>query len=231
MKNVKHVFFDLDRTLWDFETNSKEALLEICAAYHIDERINATVEDFIREYKRINEIFWNNYRIGAINKEQLRFARFEAALTHFNVNDAALAEKIGRDYINNSPRRTALVPGAIDLLEYLKPNYDLHIITNGFAEVQQIKMENSRIDHYFDEIVISELVGHKKPRLEVFRYAENAAGSVAGDSIMIGDHFEADIMGAVMAGWKAIYYEPENEVELEETFLHVKNLHEIKSIL
>ncbi len=232
MNQIKHVFFDLDRTLWDFETNSHLTLTEIFDKVELGEKLGVDVESFIYEYKRINEIYWNDYRDGIITKEAMRYARFETALKYFGHEDSALAEEIGERYISESPRKTALIQGTIELLDYLRPKYDLHIITNGFAEVQHIKMAESGIDSYFKEVVISELVGYKKPHVKVFRYAENATGSTQANSIMIGDHYEADIVGALQSGWKAIYFEPNaSDVEEVPALTHVRSLKEIMSIL
>ena len=232
MDKIKHVFFDLDRTLWDFETNSKIALEEIYTNLDLEEIVGVPADKFIPEYKRINELFWSDYRDGTITKEELRHVRFEAAFAYFGVKDKPLAARFGQAYIEVSPKKTALVSGTIELLDYLKPKYKLHIITNGFSEVQHIKMANSGIEDYFDQVVISEMVGHKKPSVEVFRFAENASGSKPEESIMIGDHYDADVIGALNSDWKAIFFEPDKfDFAISEDCIHVRSLQEIMRIL
>ena len=149
MKGIEHVFFDLDRTLWDFEANSEATLKELFEEFKLSDKLGVADNLFIREYKRINELFWEDYRKGTIQKEYLRYGRFETALKFFGYSDKEMAIGIGKLYISRSPRKTGLVDGSIEVLEYLKPKYQLHIITNGFEEVQHIKMESAGLTPYF----------------------------------------------------------------------------------
>lgn len=231
MKQIEHVFFDLDRTLWDFEANSRATLEELFSEFNLANILGVSDDEFIREYKRINEIFWEDYRNGVIEKKDLRYGRFEAALKYFNHADHVLAAQIGELYITRSPRKTALVDGSIEVLEYLKPKYNLHIITNGFDEVQHIKMVSSGLDGYFQQHVTSEGAGAKKPSSIIFHHAAMLANSNAANSVMIGDHFEADIEGALNVGWKAIFYEPEKPKLMGTDYVHIHHLKELKEIL
>ncbi len=231
MKEIKHVFFDLDRTLWDFESNSEATLKELFTEHNLHEKLGVPDHEFIREYKRINELFWEDYRNGVIEKKDLRFGRFEVALRFFNYDDRALAAQIGELYISRSPRKTGLVEGCIELLEYLKPNYQLHIITNGFEEVQHIKMKSSGLDGYFEQHITSESAGAKKPSQIIFDFAASLANSKAENSIMIGDHFEADVVGALNVGWKAVWYEPNEPKSEDSEHIHIHHLKELIEIL
>lgn len=231
LKEIQHVFFDLDRTLWDFETNSEATLKELFTEFKLTEKLGVSDDDFIKEYKRINEIFWEDYRNGVIKKEELRYARFEAAMKFFDHEDTQLAADIGEQYIWRSPRKTALVDGTIEVLEYLLPKYALHIITNGFEEVQHIKMTGSGLDPYFTHQITSEAAGARKPSIQVFEYAQNLTGASAGNSIMIGDHLEADVEGALNAGWKAVFFEPNKPRMNESVFTHILHLRELMEIL
>lgn len=231
MNSIKHVFFDLDRTLWDFEANSEATLKELFTELDLTAKVGVSDDVFIKEYKRINELFWEDYRNGVIGKETLRYARFEAAMKYFGHEDRELASQIGEEYIFRSPRKTGLVEGAIEVLEYLKPKYELHIITNGFDEVQHIKMASSGLEPYFNQHITSEAAGAKKPSRIVFDYAAEKAGSLASNSIMIGDHFEADIEGALNVGWKAVFYEPAQPKKDGEEYLHIHHLKELLEIL
>lgn len=231
MDTIQHVFFDLDRTLWDFEANSEATLKELFLELDLTQKLGVSDNIFIKEYKRINELFWEDYRNGVIGKETLRFARFEAAMKFFGHSDRELATTLGEEYIFRSPRKTRLVDGAIDVLDYLKPKYQLHIITNGFDEVQQIKLDKSGLAPYFEQVITSEEAGAKKPDRVVFDYAAEKSGSTAENSIMIGDHLEADIDGALGVGWKAVFYEPGLERMVGKDFLHIHHLNELKEIL
>ncbi len=231
MEQIRHVFFDLDRTLWDFETNSEATLKELFKELELESKVGVTDNAFIKEYKRINEIFWEDYRNGVIEKETLRHARFEAALKYFGHEDQKLAATLGEEYIFRSPRKTGLVDGAIEVLDYLKPKYELHIITNGFDEVQHIKMESSGLEPYFDKHITSEAAGAKKPSRIIFDYAAELTKARPHESIMIGDHFEADIEGAIGVNWKAVYYEPNTPKLNEDSFIHIQHLRELKELL
>lgn len=231
MQDIQFVFFDLDRTLWDFEANSKATLEELFAEFGLSERLGVEASQFIQEYKRINELFWTDYRNGVIKKEELRYARFEAALKFFGHHEQEMAADIGELYISRSPRKTALVDGSIELLEYLKPKYELHIITNGFEEVQHIKMESAGLAPYFGHVITSESAGAKKPNPVIYHHAAKLTGARAENSIMIGDHYEADVFGALEVGWKAVLYEPNKQKAQQTDFLHIHHLSELKTLL
>jgi putative hydrolase of the HAD superfamily len=231
LEQIEHVFFDLDRTLWDFDANSKATLEELFAEFDLQSMLGVGSAEFIHEYKRINEIFWTDYRNGVIKKEELRYARFEAALKFFGYADTKMAADIGELYIWRSPRKLGLVDGSIEILEYLKPKYRLHIITNGFEEVQHIKMTSSGLGPYFEHHITSETAGAKKPNPIIFEYAQNLTGSRPENSIMIGDHFEADVFGALEAGWKAVFYEPNEARKTDVNYHHIHHLSELQDIL
>ncbi|MGB1316838.1 MAG: YjjG family noncanonical pyrimidine nucleotidase [Flavobacteriales bacterium] len=231
MKNIQHVFFDLDRTLWDFEANSEATLKEIFSDLDLTDKLGVSDDEFIVEYKKINERFWTDYRNGVIGKETLRYARFEESMKFFGHSDRELASTIGEEYIYRSPRKTGLVDGAVEVLDYLKPKYQLHIITNGFDEVQQIKMDSSGLSGYFEQVITSEVAGAKKPNRIVFDFAAEKSGASATNSIMIGDHLEADIDGALGVGWKAVFYEPNVDRMTGKDFHHIHHLKELKEIL
>ncbi len=231
MKGIEHVFFDLDRTLWDFEKNSEATLKELFAELLLGEKLGVPDHVFIHEYKRINDIFWEDYRNGIIQKEELRYARFETALKFFGYSDRALATDMGEKYIWRSPRKTSLVDGAIEVLEYLRPRYQLHIITNGFEEVQHIKMSSTGLDQYFTHIITSESAGAKKPSPLIFEHAQHLAGATPGNSMMIGDHMEADVQGALNMGWKAVLFEPAMPRTTEADFIHIHQLSELTVLL
>jgi len=231
LKKIEHVFFDLDRTLWDFESNSEATLKELFEEFKLNNKLGVTDDLFIREYKRINELFWEDYRKGTIKKEYLRYGRFETALKFFGYSDKEMATEIGELYISRSPRKTGLVDGSIEVLEYLKPKYQLHIITNGFEEVQHIKMESAGLTPYFQNIITSESAGAKKPSKVIFYHAEELTGALAHNSIMIGDHYDADVIGAIDSNWKAVLYEP-NETKVEnDEYIHIHHLRELMDIL
>ena len=227
----EHIFFDLDHTLWDFETNSKEAFLELFDKYKLLEKGIASMDEFLVEYFLINERLWDGYRKGEIEKEQLRYDRFRQAFHKFGIVDDTLTVNFSDDYVNSAPYKTNLFPHAVETLEYLKGKYTLHIVTNGFEEVQYLKMKSSNIDHYFSKIITSERSGYKKPDKRMFEFSLSEAKADPAVSIMIGDSLEADILGARDAGLNQVYFNPK-EIAHQEIVTHeIKSLKELFQIL
>lgn len=208
---TRHIFFDLDRTLWDFEANSKQALQHIFVANNLGEHIKH-FEHFHHSYLRINSDLWQKYGKKKITKEELRDSRFSKTLEYHEIYDPELALKISDAYIEMSPKQTRLFPNTLETLEELKTRgYQMHIITNGFEEVQYIKLKESKLQPFFNVVVCSEQVGHNKPDRRIFEHAMNLAGAKASESLMVGDDLEVDILGANQVGMDAILFDPERK--------------------
>ncbi len=225
MKNkITDIFFDLDHTLWDFDRNSALTFEMIFKMNAIDVPLGT----FLEHYEPINLKYWKLYREEEISKEKLRFNRLNET---FNAIDMEVGDnvinKLSEDYIAYLTTHNHIFDGTIELLEYLKPNYRLHIITNGFEEVQQHKLEKSKIAHYFETVTNSEMVGVKKPNPKMFHFALDLAKTSKENSIMIGDNYEADILGALNVGLDAICFNYHDE-EIDSTIKQVKALEEIK---
>lgn len=204
----QHLFFDLDRTLWDFDRNSENALKQIFAEEELEARIGG-FEHFHQQYVYQNAHLWKLYGKGKIKKDELRYERFRVTLKHFKLQDEPLVRRLSDAYVQISPLQTALFPAAIETLEALKQmGYQLHIITNGFQEVQFIKLENCGLRAFFDVIVCSEFVGKNKPEPAIFNYAMNQANAKPVNAIMIGDDYHVDIAGALRTGMQAIWFDP-----------------------
>jgi len=191
---IKHIFFDLDHTLWDFETNSSKTFALIFERNELD----LNFDDFIEVYKPINHKYWKLFREDKVSKKDLRYFRLKEAFDaiNFEASDKVI-HTLSEDYITFLSQHNALFDNAIEVLEYLGDRYNLHIITNGFEEVQYKKMRNSKLLPFFDKIITSERVGVKKPNPKIFEYAMEISGAVSNESMMIGDNFEADILGAI----------------------------------
>ena len=224
---IKHIFFDLDHTLWDFETNSSKTFALIFERNELDLNFN----DFIEVYKPINHKYWKLFREDKVSKKELRYFRLKEAFDaiNFKASDEVI-HTLSKDYITFLSQHNALFDNAIEVLEYLGDWYNLHIITNGFEEVQYKKMHNSKLLPFFDKIITSEKVGVKKPNPKIFEYAMEISGALSNESIMIGDNFEADILGAINAGMQAIFCEFNGEIATEEVPT-VYNLLELKKHL
>ena len=230
-KTYQHLFFDLDRTLWDFDAAAEVAFERIYEKYHLKELGIPSAHDFHEVYHPLNEKLWELYRADQITKDELNRTRFLKPLEHYGIHDVELADHLSEDYVYWSPRIVRLVPGTMELLEYLKPKYHLHLITNGFQEVQHTKLSGSGMEPYFETLTVSEEVGVKKPNPEIFRYALHKAQAIPEESLMIGDEMAVDIDGARAAGIDQILFNPSKEdVQGERTF-EVHNLLEIKNIL
>jgi len=225
--NKKAVFFDLDHTLWDFEKNSALAFSTLFEKHGFDFDHGL----FIERYVPINNRYWKLYRDGEITQEELRYGRLREGFDEvgFDVDDV-LISILAEDYIKLLPEYNHLYEGAIEILEYLKPKYSLHIITNGFHQVQAGKLKNSNIEHYFETVTNSELAGCKKPHAGIFEYALKIANVEKQDCIMIGDCIEADVQGAISFGLDAIYFN-EFRKEADPSVKQVHHLLELKNLL
>ena len=225
--NVKHIFFDLDHTLWDFETNSNRTFEYIFQKNSID----VDIADFHNIYRPINLRYWKLFREDKVTKADLRYSRLREAFDEvgFQIKDEMI-HLLSEEYITYLADHNDLFENAINVLDYLKVKYEMHIITNGFEEVQRRKLKNSKLLPFFDQIVTSEKVGVKKPHPEIFKFALDAAGAEPDRSVMIGDNFEADILGAKNVGMQTIFCKFNGEIATEEV-PSVEKLIELKSLL
>ncbi|MBN2520261.1 MAG: YjjG family noncanonical pyrimidine nucleotidase [Bacteroidales bacterium] len=230
MKRYKHIYFDLDRTLWDFENNSRTALKRIFKKYGLFSEID-DFDLFLKRYAIHNDRLWESYRKGQIKKNELRTTRFKNTLNDFGIKDIRLAKLIDENYIIQSPHGKHLVPNAIDILEYLKNNYSLYIITNGFKEVQYLKLQNSGLIKYFNTIFTSDKVGSSKPEKRFFQVALSTVNASKKESLVIGDDLEIDIIGARNFGIDQIYFNPDSLPHTEEVTYEIRSLKEIEKIL
>ncbi len=230
-KKYKHIFFDLDRTLWDFDAAAEVAFERIYDKYNLKDLGIPSAHEFHEVYHPLNERLWELYRADKITKDYLNRTRFVMPLEHYGIHDTALADHLSEDYVYWSPRIVRLVPGTMELLDYLKPKYHLHLITNGFQEVQHTKLSGSGLEPYFETLTVSEEVGVKKPNPEIFHFALRKAQATAEDSLMIGDEMAVDIDGARAAGIDQLFFNPNREqVEGDRTY-EVHELLEIKELL
>lgn len=231
MKKYKHIFFDLDRTLWDFEKSAAQTFEEIFDKHQLDKHGVPSVEKFTSTYKKHNDILWRMYRDGEIIKEVLSVKRWFLTLEEFGITDGELAAQIAEDYITMSPLKVNLFPYTHEILSYLKEKYTLHLITNGFEEVQQVKIDASDLRKYFDEIITSEMAGCKKPDPRIFEFAMGRAAANTEESIMIGDDFRVDIIGAKGVDMDQIFVNYPADPFTEEITFEVNSLKEIEGIL
>ena len=226
-RQIKHVFFDLDHTLWDFDKNSALAFARVFEKH----KITVEIASFLKAYEPINFNYWKEFREERVTKQQLRRGRLNDTFKTFKQEyTVEVIDALSDSYIDELPIDNHLFDGAIDLLTYLAAKYELHIITNGFSEVQYLKLKNSKIDHFFKTVTTSEEVGKKKPNPLVFEKALSKAAAIPSQSIMIGDTFEADILGAQNVGMHTLFYNYRSE-HIPDTYALVNQLSEIKNHL
>ena len=231
MQQYKNLFIDLDDTLYDFSAASQESFRETYDLLHYERYFNS-FEHFYSIYEPYNLQLWHIYGEGKITKEELNKRRYSYPLEVVGVHDQELADTFCREALGRIPTKNKLIEGAKELLEYLRPKYNLYILSNGFKELQSRKMCTVGIDKYFDALILSEDIGVNKPNRELYEYALQKTASTTEDSIMIGDMFETDIVGAANIGMKQIYFNPKKKEGMPFTPTYmVTELLQIKDIL
>ncbi len=226
-ENKTDIFFDLDHTLWDFERNSALAFETVLSSHEVP----FTIREFLGHYVAINEAYWERYSLNQITQSELRFGRLNDTFRALSFKAPSdLVENVAQQYIDMLPQYNHLYEGTIELLDYLSPNYNLHVITNGFHVVQELKIRNSNLDSYFNTVTNSEMAGVKKPDARIFNFALDLAKTNAQVSVMIGDNLIADIDGAQKAGIDTIYFN-EHKNTLRPELIQVHTLTQIKDLL
>lgn len=231
MKKYKCIFFDLDHTLWDYETNSMHTLQELFTQYKLDGRGVTTFDEFFQRFRTVNLSLWEAYDTGKITSDVIRNQRFRQILDAFNAYDEQLSEDLSREYLSICPTKCNLMPGAVETLDYLSKHYSLTVVTNGFEEIQNIKLTSGKLNHYFDHIITSQKAGHRKPAKEIFDYALKMNGADCMDAIMIGDNLVTDIGGAKNASIDAVLFNPDQLDHQAEVHYEITNLEELRQIL
>ena len=234
MNKIKHLFFDLDRTIWDYEFNCNEVLQDIFSNFIKNNLTkNISSNEFINAFHQENRILWSLFTENKIDKDYLRKNRFYKTLLSFQIDDEQLSNLLEEQYLSNTPYKKRLVPNVIPLLEKHYLEFDLHIITNGFEEVQNLKLKNSGIQQYFKKVITSDGANARKPNREIFDWALEQAGAVVNESIMVGDDYEIDILPAKKLGWKTIYYNVngENKIILKDNSVEINTYLEFNTAL
>ena len=227
----KHLFFDLDHTLWDFDKNSEVTWRGLYETYKLAELGIPEFEEFFRVYTIHNDRLWERFRNKFIKREELRWKRIWLTLLDFRVPNSALAYEMSAAYLEILPTQTLLMPYTKEILDYCKDKYELHLITNGFEMTQRQKLHYAGIGDYFKEVVTSEKSNSMKPHGEIFSYALQCTGAECAQSLMIGDAIDIDILGAINAGWDSVYYNPNHLAHNRKPTYEIKHLQELTSIL
>lgn len=225
---ITDVFFDLDHTLWDFEKNSALTFAKILKDNHVP----VDYSRFVENYVPINHEYWELFREEKITKEELRYGRLQKTFESLEVSiEQSLIEILSEEYLTVLPKNNHLFEGAFEILEYLQSKYNLHIITNGFQEVQNHKIKNSNLTPFFKTITNSESAGVKKPNPGIFEFALQQANTTKEQSVMIGDCINADVKGALNFGMDAILFSQNNTLTIDENIKKIHHLLDLKSYL
>jgi len=231
MPVYKHLFFDLDHTLWDFDANAKETLQEVYIHFGLTAMGVNPFADFYKHYLHHNEILWDRYHKGFISSDELKWKRMWRTMLEFKIGSEQLARDMSIHFLEILPTKKILFPHTIEILDYLTAKgYTLHLITNGFEKTQWSKINNSGLNRYFTHMITSEASNSLKPKKEIFEFALNKAGATLQESIMLGDNLDADIQGAMNAGMDCIFVNHlQTATAVKPTYIihHLKELEQI----
>lgn len=230
MRKYKHIFFDLDRTLWDFDKNSSLTLLEIIEHFDLTNKVKDK-DNFCQTYHKYNEYVWGLYRNNQIKKKELRKERFRLLFADFNLYDPKLIESVDDYYVKNSPKKPITIDSAEEVLQYLDARYCLSIISNGFQEVQELKLISSKLRHYFRFIFTSDKIGAAKPGKQFFEYTIKSANARKTESLVIGDDIHKDIVGAKNFNVDQVWFNPSGKTAHIKPTFEIHHLKEIMEIL
>jgi len=229
-KSYKYIFFDLDRTLWDFTNNSSEALKDIIMEFNISMYV-PDIEEFIEKYNHYNDRLWDKYREGKIRKPILRQERFRLLLKDYGIHDKNLIEEISCFYLNTCPVKPFLIKDSKEILEYLYTKYKLYIISNGFYNVQLTKLISSGISKYFTKLFTSDRIGYAKPNEKIFEYAIRSENAKKSECLMVGDDIANDIQGAKNVNIDQVFFNPDNIKSAIESTYTIADLSELRKFL
>jgi YjjG family noncanonical pyrimidine nucleotidase len=228
----KHLFFDLDHTLWDFEQNAHACLIDIYDHFNLKALGVESLPLFCEKFSEANHYYWALLEQKLITTDQLRRSRFKTAFANLGVNiEEDFGLEINDFFLHLLPHKKALIEGAIEVLDYLKPNYQLHILSNGHTELQTQKMQSSGILHYFDAIITVDKAKALKPDKAIFDYALKYTNASLSTPLMIGDNYEADIKGAINAQFDTVFYNPAKQKTVEKPTFDISKLIDLKQFL
>ncbi len=230
MNQIRYVFFDLDRTLWDFERCSHETLAELFAEYHPFIGLEHDFDYFLRIYRVKNAALWKAFEQRKIESEELRRLRWEHTFGEMQVATDRWTVRMGEEYIDRCPRKTYLMPHAKEVLNYLNADYEVHMITNGWKDTQFNKLAHSGIQDYFGEVITSDTAGARKPEREIFDYATRQVGARPEECLYVGDNYESDAVGGKKAGWEVVFYNPLRHPNPDQ-FHEIQRLNELEGLL
>ena len=229
-RTYKCIFFDLDHTLWDYECNARETLLELHTAYDLVNK-GILFEDFHMHFRQINFELWELYDRGLIDNDVIRKERFKKVFEKFNLQEEKLSATLSHEYLYGCPKKSNLIPYAQEVLAYLSNHYTMTVVTNGFEEIQSVKLASGNITHYFNHVITSQKAGFKKPAREIFEYALTLNNLECHEVIMVGDNLVTDIGGARNARIDTVFFNPSAVAHDQPVSHEIRCLSELQHIL
>lgn len=242
----EHLFIDFDDTLYDTHGNAIIALTELFHDLHFEQHFERP-EDFTVPYWQANVELWDQYAHGEIERDYLMVERFRRPLScGYERLDVPIEERqhwdptreycleVSDHFLDLCACKPGVVEGAHELVQYLRQKgYRMHLCSNGFHEVQYRKLRSSQLLEYFDTIVLSEDAGANKPKPAYFEYAFRTTGARPDNTLMIGDNFTTDILGAKAAGLDVLFFNrtPDTFKATEPINYEVHSLRQIMEIL
>jgi YjjG family noncanonical pyrimidine nucleotidase len=208
-----------------------QTLQELFVEYQLEKRGIKVFNDFFQKFRSVNLTLWDLYDTGKITSDVIRQQRFRQILDAFDAYEEELSEKLSHDYLRVCPTKCNLMPGAVETLEYLSTHYRLTVVTNGFEEIQNIKLSSGNLHKYFDHVITSQKAGHRKPARGIFEYALAVNGVQSTEAIMIGDNLITDIGGAKNASIDAVLFNPEQVAHTVDVHYEINHLPELRSFL
>lgn len=230
MKHYRHILFDLDHTLWDFQRNAHETLHELYAAHRLAD-IGFSARQLCEAFEAVNFRLWDLYNQGGYDWQRLRSERFGMVFTQLGVAADLVPATLAEEYLSSCPAKPHVMPHTVAVLDYLHQHYQLHILTNGFAEVQAIKLASAQLTHYFATVVCSDTTGHRKPHRPIFDYLLAELNADQSECLMIGDNLKTDILGAKNASIDQVYYNPHRVEHPEQPTYEITCLSDLVRIL
>ena len=231
-KKIKHIFFDLDNTLWDTDKNSKATLQKMFCEMKVTEKHGLDFLNFYSNYYVRNEKLWDLYRQNRVTKQDIVTQRFRNSFQELGVEDEEIILYFEKHFLKKVVENNDLVNNAENTLKYLKSKkYHLHIISNGFIEPTERKVRDTPIHQYVSTVTSGEEINMRKPAREVFELGLGKAGAVPEESSFIGDDWFSDALGSERIGMFPVFFDYKKEKKYKQNgFPIVEDLLELKNI-
>lgn len=224
MKKYKYLLFDVDGTLLDFDKAEQYALEYIFRHYDI-----SLTYEINQRYEEINKKLWKDFENGLIDKKTVVYSRFVLLFKEFNIPVDGIAFE--DDYQKALGQGYFVLPHTIEVLSALYQKYPLYVVTNGVSQTQYSRLEGTDIKKYFQNIFVSEDIGHQKPSKEYFDYCfKNIDKIDLSKTLIIGDSLSSDIQGGINAGIDTCWFNP-NHLDKPEAMPINYEIHDLRELL